>query len=69
MEQRHSAKQVVVKLRQADVALGKGLRVPEVCEELGVGDWMGRRSCKDCVNHGASMASPWGGGNGLCMER
>ncbi len=32
MKKRHSAEQVVVKLRQADVALGKGLRVPEVCK-------------------------------------
>jgi len=34
MKKRHSAEQVVVKLRQADVALGKGMRVPEVCKEL-----------------------------------
>ncbi len=38
MKQRHSAEQVVVKLRQADVALGKGLRVPEVCKELGISE-------------------------------
>jgi transposase-like protein len=28
----------VVKLRQADVALGKGLRVPEVCKERGISE-------------------------------
>ena len=28
----------MVKLRQADVALGKGLRVPEVCKELGISE-------------------------------
>ncbi len=38
MKQRHSAEQVVGKLRQADVALGKGLRVPEVCKELGISE-------------------------------
>ena len=30
MKQRHSAEQIVAKLRQADVELGKGLRVPQV---------------------------------------
>ncbi len=38
MKKRHSAEQVVVKLRQADVALGKGLRVPQVCKELGISE-------------------------------
>tara|TARA_B100000315_G_scaffold204570_1_gene197995 strand:- start:985 stop:1260 length:276 start_codon:yes stop_codon:yes gene_type:complete len=38
MKKRHSAEQVVVKLRQADVALGKGLRVPEACKELGISE-------------------------------
>ena len=27
-----------MKLRQADVALGKGLRVPEVCKERGISE-------------------------------
>ena len=38
MKKRHSAEQVVVKLRQADVWLGKGLRVPQVCKELGISE-------------------------------
>ncbi len=38
MKKRHSAEQIVVKLRQADVGLGKGLRVPEVCKELGISE-------------------------------
>ncbi len=38
MKKRHSAEQVVMKLRQADVALGKGQRVPEVCKELGISE-------------------------------
>ena len=38
MKKRHSAEQVVAKLRQADVALGKGLKVPEVCKQLGISE-------------------------------
>lgn len=38
MKKRHSAEQIVWKLRQADVALGKGLRVPEVCKELAISE-------------------------------
>jgi len=30
--------QIVAKLRQADVELGKGLTVPEVCKKLGVSE-------------------------------
>ena len=36
MKTRHSAEQIVVKLRQADVELGKGLKVPEVCRAIEV---------------------------------
>ena len=36
MKKRHSAEQIVAKLRQADVDLGKGLTVPEVCRQLGI---------------------------------
>ena len=38
MKQRHSAEQIVAKLRQADVELGKGLRVPQVCKQLGISE-------------------------------
>jgi len=38
MKKRHSGEQIVGKLRQADVALGKGLKVPEVCRELGISE-------------------------------
>lgn len=31
---RHTTDQIIEKLRQADVALGKGQRVPEVCKAL-----------------------------------
>ena len=38
MKKRHSADQVVAKLREADIQLGKGLRVPEVCKHLGISE-------------------------------
>ena len=36
MKKRHSAEQIVAKLREADVDLGKGLTVPEVCKQMGI---------------------------------
>ena len=38
MKKKHSPEQIVAKLRQADVELGKGLRVPAVCKQLGVSE-------------------------------
>ncbi len=38
MKKRHSAEQIVARLRQADVELGKGLKVPEVCKQLGISE-------------------------------
>lgn len=38
MKKRHSAEQIVAKLRQADVGLGKGLKVPDVCKQLGISE-------------------------------
>ena len=38
MKKRHSAEQIVEKLRRADIELGKGLKVPEVCKLLGVSE-------------------------------
>jgi putative transposase len=38
MKKRHSAEQIVAKLREADVQLGKGFRVPEVCKQLSVSE-------------------------------
>ncbi len=35
-QKRHSKDQIIGKLRQADIELGKGLRVPEVCKQLGI---------------------------------
>ena len=36
MKKRYGPEQIVPKLRQADVELGKGLKVPEVCKQLGI---------------------------------
>jgi transposase-like protein len=38
MKKRHSAEQIVAMLRQADVDLGKGLKVPETCKQLGISE-------------------------------
>jgi len=38
MKKRHSPEQIVAMLRQADVELGKGLKVPEVCKQLGISE-------------------------------
>ena len=35
---RYSTEQIVGKLRQADVALGRGLRVPQMCTKLGISE-------------------------------
>ena len=36
MRKRYSPEQIVGKLRQADVELGKGQEVPEGCKQLGI---------------------------------
>jgi len=36
MKKRRSAEQIVGLLRQADVDLGKGAHVPDVCQRLGI---------------------------------
>ena len=33
-QKRHSVDQIISKLRKADVELGKGKKVPEVCKKL-----------------------------------
>jgi len=38
MKQRHSGPQVVAKLRRADVLIGQGKSVPEVCREIEVSE-------------------------------
>ncbi len=36
MKKRHTAEQIVAKLREAEVELAKGLKVPEVVRKLGI---------------------------------
>ena len=38
MKKKHSGPQVIAKLRQADVLIGQGKSVPEVCREIEVSD-------------------------------
>ena len=38
MKKRHSGEQIVAMLRQADVELGKVLKVPEVARQLGISE-------------------------------
>ena len=38
MKKRHTVQQIVSKLRQADVLIGKGKSVPEVCREIEVSE-------------------------------
>mgnify|MGYP001815569151 CR=1 FL=1 len=35
-QKRHRVDQIIPKLRQADVELGKGKKVPEICKILGI---------------------------------
>jgi len=34
MQKKHSGPQIVAKLRQADILIGQGKMVPQVCKEL-----------------------------------
>ena len=38
MKKSHSPEQVVSKLRQADVGLGKGQKVAQICKQLGISE-------------------------------
>ena len=37
-QKRHSVDQIISKLRRADVELGKGRKVPEVCKLMGIAE-------------------------------
>ncbi len=37
-KKRHSAEQIISKLREAEVLLAKGTNLPQVCRKLGVTD-------------------------------
>lgn len=37
---RYSTEQIVAKLRQTEVELGRGLRTPQVCKKLGISEQM-----------------------------
>ena len=35
---RYSTEQIIVKLRQAEIEMGRGMKVPEVCRKLGISE-------------------------------
>ena len=35
---RYSTEQIIVKLRQAEIEMGRGMKVPEVCRNLGISE-------------------------------
>ena len=37
-QKRHTADQIIAKLRRADVLLGQGVKVPEICKQLGIAE-------------------------------
>ena len=37
-QKRHTVDQIITKLRRADVLLGKGMKVPEVCKQLEIAE-------------------------------
>jgi putative transposase len=39
MKNKHTGPQIVAKLRQADVLIGQGKRIPEVCKEIDVSEY------------------------------
>lgn len=56
MKKRHSAEQIVAMLRQADVELGKGLKVPEVARSLGISEQTYYRWCQKYGGMDSQMA-------------
>jgi len=51
MKKRQRPEQIVGKLRQADVGLGKGLKVPQVCKQLGISEQTYYRWRHKSVSH------------------
>ena len=51
MKKRHSAEQIVAMLRQADVELGKGLKVPDVCKQVGISELQGLSTTARASQH------------------
>ena len=35
---RYSTEQIIVKLREAEIEMGRGMKVPEVCRKLGIAE-------------------------------
>ncbi len=56
---RYSTEQIVSKLRQAEVELGRGLRVPAMCKKLGVSEqtyYRWRKEAAGCPRSGIARS-------------
>ena len=53
---RYSTEQMVTKLRQAEVELGRGLRTPQVCKKLGISEQPHYRGRKEYGGLGLDQA-------------
>ena len=47
-QKRHTVDQIIAKLRRADVLLGKGEKVPEICKQLGITEQTYYRWLQQC---------------------
>ena len=56
-QKRHTVDQIVAKLRKADVELGKGKKVPEVCKLLEIGVVVEVRPNRRITAGGRSMVA------------
>ncbi len=56
-KKRHSAEQIIAKLRQADIELGKGKTTAEVCRLIGVHEHTYYRWRKEYGGMGVDQAS------------
>jgi hypothetical protein len=64
MKKRHNADQIVFRLCHADVELGKRLKVPEVCKQLGISEqtyYRLRQMYGGLFRHAACTVPAWQG--------
>ena len=58
-QKRHTVDQIIAKLRRADVELGKGRKVPEVCKLLGRPRSVAARTCSTFETGGEGGLNIW----------
>jgi len=57
-KRRHTAEQIIAKLREAEVLLSKGTKLPQVCRKLGVTEQTYYRWRKECLSAFSSCPAP-----------